>query len=237
VDERVVGLVGDVLGEPLAHRPDVRDLTVVLGHREEPLLELLPEDLDLPFQVARRVAELALVESDGLVIDGVDLRERVDQSLADCSPRVGGGEPLGFGRPEDVPVEPLQQDELRADQFGVVAGRRDRRHRHLAGDRIHHPCFPEHVVGPLVVGSGRWPAEDEFVVPPVHEQGLVREPVAVVGDRQLRSGTAAEFLPTELGQRGLVDEFGRLGHAHRCRPRHKTVRSPPPRAPGPRGGA
>jgi len=92
--------VGNVVPEPVADLVEVGHFPLVLGDFERPR-ELFAPAVDLSLGVAGGPAELA--ETDLLVVQVVDLRQRVDELFADPLALVRLGEPFGLVLAEDVP--------------------------------------------------------------------------------------------------------------------------------------
>jgi len=104
---RVVG--GGVVGEPLPDTVQGGHLSFLPRHLEGPLQLFVPA-VDLAFGVALGVAKL--LQAHRLHVDLVDLREGVDEFLADLLSVPGGLEAVGDARPRHVAGDPLHHVEV-----------------------------------------------------------------------------------------------------------------------------
>jgi len=73
-----------------------------------------------------------LAQTDRLVVNAVDVRQRLDQRLAHAASLLGARKALRFAVPDDVAVELPHQGERTADDVGILCRRDGRRNRDLA---------------------------------------------------------------------------------------------------------
>ncbi len=194
-------------------RLDPRHELLALRHVVGPgLLEALAPALDLALDVALRVAEVG--EADGLVIERVQLDQRVDEVQAQPARALGRvAEPLRQVAAQDDALDLLHHVERRAEQGGVLGVREHARAGEVRRERLHDAKLAVHVVAGLRLGAARRPAQDHPARAHAQLVGQVRRSALELAQLERPVGQAGNL---RLQERQDLRGIERIFVAHRA---------------------